>query len=128
MRHIRLIHLIAGAFLIFSLLAVSYALSEGKADIRGTVTHIRRVEDENRKHVLGSVLIEGVRGADTQVDKAKVTVTSETRLFIAQDEGRKPASFADLKEGQKVEAHFVGPVLESYPVQATAGEIIILRR
>jgi hypothetical protein len=32
----------------------------------------------------------------------------------------------DLAEGQEVEAWFVGPVAESYPVQARAGKVVIV--
>jgi hypothetical protein len=63
---------------------------------------------------------------DTQVDKASVTVKAETKVFINRDGELKPAEFAALKEGQKVEARFTGPVRLSYPVQADAVEITIL--
>ena len=38
----------------------------------------------------------------------------------------KPASFDDIKPGTKSEIQFQGPVGESFPVQATAGKIVIL--
>lgn len=95
-------------------------------DVRGTITRISRAGGEDRDKVLGRVLIEGAKEADTQVDKASVTVKAETELFIMRGGERKPAEFAELKEGQKVEARFSGPVMESYPVQATAAEITIL--
>ena len=128
MHEIRLAYFVAVAFSIVSLFATAHAFSWNRADVRGTVTHISRAnEGGGRKNVLGRVLVEGVKERDTQVDKASVTVTAETRVFMKQDKGRKPAAFADLKEGQEVEARFAGPMLESYPVQATAIEIIILR-
>lgn len=128
MHHIRFIRLAALAPLTIPLLAAAYAFSEGKADIRGMISQVRRAECKEGGRILGSVFVEGAKETDTQVDKAVITVTSETRLLVEQGDGREPAAFADLKEGQKVEARFVGPVLESYPVRATAGEIIILRR
>jgi len=128
MRDIRFIRLAALAPLTTLLLTAAYAFSGGKPDIRGTVSQIRRAEGKSGGRILGSVFVEGAKETDTQVDKAVITVTSETRLLVEQGDGREPASFAELKEGQKVEARFVGPVLESYPVRATAGEIIILRR
>ena len=112
------------ALSVVSFFSVAYAVSRSRADVRGTVSHVARVE--GREGVLGRVLIEGVKERDTEVDRASVTVTAETRLSIERDGVREPAAFTDLKKGQKVEARFTGPVLESYPVQATAGEIIIL--
>ena len=94
--------------------------------MRGAITHITRAEGEGRHKVLGRALIEGAKEPDTQVDKASVTVTAETKLFIKRGGEREPAEFAALKKGQRVEARFTGPVRESYPVQATAAEITIL--
>jgi hypothetical protein len=72
------------------------------------------------------VFIEGAKEPDTQVDKASVTVTAETKVFINRDGERKPAEFPALKEGQKVEARFTGEMRLIYPAQADAAEITIL--
>jgi len=95
-------------------------------DIRGEITNIHRADQVVDHELLGNVLIEGVKEANTQFDKASVRVTNETRIFDERGTERKQISFDDLKTGQKVSARFVGPVMESYPVQVTAGEIIIL--
>lgn len=110
-----------------ALLEGAPAPSPGGVDIRGEVTRIGRAERGGRDGVVGLVLIEGAKESDTQVDKASVTVRRETELYIRRGGGRgSPAEFAALREGQKVEARFTGPVLESYPVQATAAEITII--
>jgi hypothetical protein len=99
------------------------ALSSFAADIRGKITSISPADAANAG---GSVLIEGAREKDTNADKAATRITAKTQIFRLQD-GRKIArKFRDLKVGQTVEATFAGPVAESYPVQGTAGEIIIL--
>jgi Protein of unknown function (DUF3221) len=102
------------------------AFSSNRIDVRGAITSITRAEGKGRGKVLAHVLIEGVKEPDTEVDKASVTVTSETEVFIKRDGERKPAEFAALKEGQKVEARFTGPTRLSYPAQADAAEITIL--
>jgi beta-N-acetylhexosaminidase len=101
-------------------------LAAGQVDVRGTITHLRRAEGESQSKVWGRILIEGVKEPDTQHDKASVAIRSETKLFIRRGKERQPAEFTALKEGQKVEAIFTGPVAESYPVQATAAEITII--
>jgi hypothetical protein len=58
--------------------------------------------------------------------KASVEITAETQIFVRQGQGRVPAAPEDLVVGQWVEATFVGPVAESYPVQTTAGSITII--
>lgn len=100
---------------------------QDEADIRGNITNIHRGGDAaGNDKLLGTIMIEGVKEADTNFDKASVRVTNETRIFDRRGKERKSASFETLKTGQKVAARFIGPVAESYPVQATASEITIL--
>ncbi|MCI0662531.1 MAG: YobA family protein [Acidobacteria bacterium] len=49
-------------------------------------------------------------------------------MFIEQSGERKASEFAALEVGQRVEARFTGPVRESYPVQADAAEITIIKK
>ncbi len=88
-----------------------------EADIRGTITHLDPA---------GSILIEGVTEQDTEFDRASVTVTAETRIYRLEEGNLLPATFASLQVGQRVQAAFTGPVMESYPVQATASQVVIL--
>ena len=53
---------------------------------------------------------------------------SSTEILNIVEDGKKVAGkFSDLKVGQTVEASFSGAVSESYPVQGTASEIVILQ-
>ena len=98
-----------------------------RADIRGAITEVNLLDEPAQKGgVLGSVLIEGVREKDTRYDKASVRITKKTTLTKRAGKERVPAKLADLKKGAKVQATFTGPVAESFPVQATAREILIL--
>jgi hypothetical protein len=54
--------------------------------------------------------------------KASVRVTSETRI-LRRSGGS--ASLADIKVGARVGVWFSGPVMESYPVQGSAGAVIL---
>lgn len=79
------------------------------------------------RDVLGTILIEGAVEKDTKFDKASVTVKDNTRIFKREGESYRPVAFDYLKVGQRVQARFTGPVLESYPVQTTASEIVVLK-
>lgn len=96
------------------------------ADIRGVITALTPAGEPGA--ALGSVRIEGAKQPDTRYDKASVRITPETRVFQQLGDFRRPLTFADLALGDKVEARFTGPVAESYPVQATASEVVILFR
>jgi hypothetical protein len=63
---------------------------------------------------------------DSGSNKASVGITAETQILIQQGQDRAPAAPEDLAVGQLVEATFIGPVAESYPVQTTAGSITIV--
>jgi len=125
MRKLKFI-LLALTLIFACLLEGVQSFSSNRIDVRGVITSITCVEGEGRGKVLAQALIEGAKEPDTQVNKASVTVTAETEVFIKRGGEREPAEFAALKEGHRVEARFTGPVRESYPVQADAAEITIL--
>ncbi|MFQ3651857.1 MAG: DUF3221 domain-containing protein [Gemmataceae bacterium] len=94
-----------------------------KADIRGNVEMLTVLKGRG---VLGSLRIVGSKEKDTQYDQAVVRVPSTAKIYLWKDGKKVEAKFADLKKGDTVQAIFTGPVAESYPVQATAGEVLIL--
>jgi hypothetical protein len=80
--------------------------------IRGTLTH--KAADR--------ILIEEEPLDSSGSDKASVRLTRITKVLRSSGE---PAHLDDLRVGQKVSAWFHGPVMESYPVQATASAVRI---
>ncbi len=118
------------AILLFLMLVVGMltACNNGKSaldtvDVRGDITQIT---NSDAKEVLGMILVEGDLEEDTKVDKASVTVTDKTKIFVLGNESVvEEADFSFLQAGQIVEVEFTGPVRESYPVQATAKTIFI---
>jgi hypothetical protein len=70
--------------------------------------------------------IEGRREEDTQYDKADVTIDRDTKLTRMRGGEQVPFPLDSLAIGMKVEATFTGPVMESYPVRATASQLVVL--
>jgi len=96
-----------------------------KADIRGQIAKLTPTKDA--KVLLGTLLVEGdIEKGITGYDKAWVKITPKTKIEKLVGKDRKPATFDDLKVGARVQVNFTGPVAESYPVQASAGDILIL--
>lgn len=127
MKSIRLAASLMGLVLLLGC-ALPGATPDGGVDIRGTITSIYQADAQSKeKGIIGSLLIEGAIEEDTEFDKASVTVTDKTRIFEEKGEERVVVGFDSLQVGQRVEARFTGPVMESYPVQATASEIVILK-
>jgi Protein of unknown function (DUF3221) len=94
-----------------------------KASIRGKVSSVTAVKV---KGLVGRMSVDGKKEKDTEHDRASVKLTPTTKFYKWVDGKKKDAKFADVKKGSVVQCTFVGPVLESYPVQATAGEVLIL--
>jgi hypothetical protein len=88
--------------------------------IRGTITKV------NGSGISGSVLVEENPQEQAGSAKANVTVNAATRIYLGQGSAASTGQFADLLTGRRVEVWFTGPVLQSYPLQGTAGVIVIL--
>jgi hypothetical protein len=89
-------------------------------DIRGKVTNVTYGQDTV------VILVEGSVEKDTSLDKASVTVDSETVVVIRKNGVDTRADKNDIKLGDTVEVVFKGAVAESYPVQGGAKKVIIL--
>jgi hypothetical protein len=94
-----------------------------RADVRGEVKSVVGLRGKN---LVGNVLVEGAKEKDTHYDKASVTLSNATKIYKWVNGKKKDAKFADVTQGCKVQCVFDGKVLESYPVQATATELLIL--
>jgi len=92
----------------------------GPADITGIVKDFSISTAADSLPVL---LVVAAPGSTSSVDRASVRVTKDTVVWTAQ--GTR-GDAADLAEGEQVGVWFSGPVAESYPVQATAGVVMVL--
>jgi hypothetical protein len=120
--------LIGGAALVLLVIAGGIALlvmarsdaaPSGSPSIRGTVTSVSPLAAQ------GVILVEERPQDRAGSDKASVTVNAATRIYRGRVSASTKGSFSDLHNGQLVEVWFAGPVLTSYPVQATASVILI---
>jgi hypothetical protein len=92
--------------------------------IEGNISNIERVDGDSR--ILGRVRIEGEKNPSNEYDKAVITVSTDTLIYRRDGDALIPVTFDDLEFGQTVVARFSGPIMESYPIQVGAGEIVIL--
>ncbi len=90
--------------------------------IRGTITNATAATSGDR---LGSILVEEVPSDQSGSNKSSVRVTRDTRILVRESGGLRRGTFADLRTGQIAEAWFTGPVMESYPTQATASVVVV---
>lgn len=91
------------------------------ADITGIVTNVSGRTDGV------SVLVESDPSTPTSGQKASVAVTSGTRVTRRAQGGDVAATMRDLVPGTVVEVWFDGPAAMSYPIQAKAQAVVIVR-
>lgn len=97
-------------------------------DIRARVTgRLDAPERMRPQRLVGFLKVEG-GGEGSRYDCAAVTVTDTTAITILDGGARRTGSFAAIRLGDSVEATFTGPVLESYPPQATARTLAVIPR
>ena len=93
------------------------------ADITGVVRDLTPAAGDG---ALPALLVVADPAVTSSVDRAWVRVTAGTTIWARSADGRRELGADDLSSGQRVAIRFTGPVAESYPVQATAGDIEIL--
>jgi hypothetical protein len=91
------------------------------ADIAGIVTSVGGRADGV------TVLVESDPSTPTSGSKASVAVTSGTRITRRAPGGEVGATARELVPGTMVEVWFDGPVATSYPLQAKALAVVIVR-
>ncbi|WP_192929613.1 DUF3221 domain-containing protein [Alkaliphilus serpentinus] len=85
--------------------------------VAGYIKEIKSAEGE----ALGIIYVEGSENNGATYQEAYVTVLESTKIYT-----NDPVGYEDLEVGMYVNVFFEGPVLESYPVQATAKQINII--
>lgn len=101
----------------------------GRPDISGRIEKINRADSSAaNSEALGTVLVQGIGEDKPRFDKAVVRVTARTSIYQMGGKERLNLPFNELRTGDRVQVRFIpGPVLMSYPVQATAAEITVIR-
>jgi len=93
------------------------------SDMNGTVVGV--CTGDNNSTDSNSILVNGVVTNGNQPGNVSVRITNETKILIKDGNKQTSASFGNLQSGQSVDIKFTGPILESYPPQATGSEVII---
>lgn len=94
---------------------------ETEADFIGFITEIHPVQERG---ISGRISVES--HADKIVTKYTITIENETLIFEQDGDDLRNATFAALENKQWVQIWFSGPVMESWPMQATAQQVVII--
>ena len=89
-------------------------------DFYGFITEVRGVDNND---VVGTIAVES--HADKIVDKYVITIKDTTSLFRQDGEDYYEISFDNLAVKQWLKIWCDGPVMESWPMQARALQVIV---
>jgi len=123
MKYIRLfalLGLLIGLMVVAADCASAPKALQTESDFTGFITEIHPI---GKGGTLGQILVES--HADKLVDKYMVTIKDETLILKQDGENRRQVTFGALETKQQVQIWFSGPILESFPAQATAQQIVI---
>jgi hypothetical protein len=98
------------------------AAPPGAADITGVVSDLTSGGDAGT----ATFLVVADPDVTSVYDRAWVRATAATTVWAPAGEARTELTVDDIADGLRVAVRFTGPVAESYPVQATAGDVEIL--
>jgi co-chaperonin GroES (HSP10) len=125
----RVITLIALLLVLF--MGVAYgvfcATGEEPVDMKGQVVGVCYPDSQNGTNTTKSVLVQGAMTDNNQTMNISVKISEETIIMEEYAGQSSNCSFENIQPGQAVEIRFTGPVLQSYPPQTTASQIIILK-
>ncbi len=91
-------------------------------DLIGKINSIQQIPEGEKP---GLILVDSP--GDKTSDKYVLTVTADTSIQRQVGQAEEPASLGDLQAGQEIKVWLSGPVRESYPAQADAKKIVIVK-
>lgn len=122
------VRFLVAALLISTLLftAVNCATNEKPLKTEGDfLGFITEIQPGGQNGLQGRILVES--HASKIVTKYWVSVKDTTKLFWEIDEIYRSADFDSLEKQQWVKVWFDGPVMESFPMQVTAAQVVIIQ-
>jgi len=90
-------------------------------DFSGTISEVILLDNQD---AYGQILVENQ--VDDYIDKYILTINNDTQLYEKIGSDLQSVGFNFLEVGQQVETWFSGPIMESYPMQATASQVVII--
>jgi len=92
-------------------------------DMTGNVVGV--CSADNNSTDSNSILVQGLVTSGNQQANVTVRITNDTQIYIKNGNQRNIITFGDLKSGQSVDIQFKGPIIQSYPPQASGSQIVV---
>ncbi|MFC1946436.1 DUF3221 domain-containing protein [Chloroflexota bacterium] len=89
-------------------------------DFIGTISEVNPF---NKQDAYGQILVE--KKVDDYIDKYILTITKDSQLYEKIGDDLHSIDFDFLESQQQVQIWFSGPIMESFPMQGTAGQVVV---
>lgn len=103
------------------------ATGNDRVDMNGKIIGICDGNLQGECNSSYSVLVEGISTGKSENQNISVRITKNTTIVYKRGNMLVNATLVDLKPGQSIEVKFAGTILQTYPPQANASQIIILK-
>lgn len=102
------------------------ATGSERVDMNGKIVGLCSDSSQSDVKSINSLMVEGSPSGGTDIQNISVIITKNTTIFHKYGKNLVKASIHDLQPGQKIEIRFSGSIIQTYPPQTNASEIIIL--
>lgn len=102
------------------------ATGSDRVDMNGKIVGLCSDNSQDDVKYINSILVEGSPTGGTDLQNISIIITKNTTIFHKYGKNLVKASIHDLQPGQKIEIRFTGSIIQTYPPQTNASEIIIL--
>ncbi len=102
------------------------ATGSDRVDMSGKIVGLCSDNTQGDNKAINSILVEGSPDGSSETQNISIIITKNTTISHRYGKNLVKASINDLKPGQKIEIRFTGSILQTYPPQTNASDIIIL--
>lgn len=102
------------------------ATGSDRVDMSGLIVGLCSDNSQGDTNVIDSLLVEGYQSGASYPQNISIIINKNTTIYHRYGKNLVKASVDDLHPGQKIEIRFTGPMLQTYPPQINASDIIIL--
>lgn len=102
------------------------ATGSERIDMNGVIIGLCSDNSHEDTNTINSILVEGFQTGDSQSQNVSIIINKNTTVYHKYGKNLVKANVNDLHPGQKIEIRFNGFMMNTYPPQVNAMDIIIL--
>ena len=102
------------------------ATGNERVDMSGKIIGLCSDSSQCDGNAINSILVEGSTNGGADNQSMSIMITKNTTISHKYGNNLVKASIDDLHPGQKIQIQFEGDVIQTYPPQTNASQIIIL--